>query len=74
MSVSFSHNSVLDFVKGGYNSLFSGQALCGVLYFSFLVIWFGEHCIVYPRIFLFGRAGNASLILRMLAAELVAWA
>ena len=52
MSVSFSHDGVLDFVRGEYDSLFSGWALCGVLYFSSLVIWFGERHIMYFEDFL----------------------
>jgi len=52
VGVSFSYDGVLDFVRGGYNSLFSGQALCGVLYFSSLVIWFGERRVVYLEDFL----------------------
>ena len=34
----------------------------------------GNAALCISRIFLFGRAGKASLILRMLAAALVAWA
>jgi len=34
----------------------------------------GNTTLCISRIFLFGRAGKASLILRMLAMELVAWA
>ena len=34
----------------------------------------GNTVLCISRIFLSGRAGNTSLILRMLAAELVAWA
>jgi len=52
VSVSFTHDDVLDFVGGGYNSLFSGQALCSVLYSSSLVIWFGERHIMYLEDFL----------------------
>ena len=52
MSVSFTHDDVLDFVRGGYNSLFSGQALYSVLYSSSLVIWFGECCIMFLKDFL----------------------
>jgi len=47
VNVSFSYDSDLDFVGGEYNSLFSRWALCDVLYSLSLVIWFGEHCIVY---------------------------
>ena len=34
----------------------------------------GNTALCISRIFLFSRAGNASLILRMLAMELVTWA
>ena len=52
MSVSFFHDGILDFVGDKYNSLFSEWALCGVLYFSSLVIWFGKYHIVYLKDFL----------------------
>ena len=52
MSISFFHDDILDFVGGEYNSLFSGQALCGMLYFLSLVAWFGERHIVYLEDFL----------------------
>ena len=52
MSVSFFHDGVLDFVGGEYNNLFYRWAFCSVLYFSSLVIWFGEHCIMYLEDFL----------------------
>ena len=42
--------------------------------FHLLLSGLGKAALWILRIFLFGRAGNASLILRMLAAELVAWA
>jgi len=71
MGVSFFHDRVSKFVRNGYNSLFSRRAFCGRLDFLSLVTWLGKCHIV---IFLFGRAGNASLILRILVAELIAWA
>ena len=52
MNVSFSHDDVLDFVRGRYDSLFSEWALCGMLYFLSLVIWFGKYHIVYLKDFL----------------------
>jgi len=73
MSVSFSHDDVFDFVRGGYNSLFSGQALCGVLNSLSFVIWFGERYIVYLKDFLIWQSWDAFLILRMLVAALVVW-
>ena len=42
--------------------------------FHLLLSSLGNATLCILRIFLFGRAGNASLILRMLAVELVAWA
>jgi len=52
VSVSFIHDDVFDVVRGGYDGLFSGQALCGVLYSTSLVIRFGERYIVYLEDFL----------------------
>ena len=37
MSVSFSHDDVFDVIRGGYDGLFAGWALCGMLYSTSLV-------------------------------------
>jgi len=52
MGISFFHDGVHEFVGDRYNSLFSRWALCGMLYFSSLVDWFGESCIMNFKDFL----------------------
>ena len=47
MSIRFSHDGVFDVVGGGYDGLFSGWALCSVLYSTSFVIGFGERRVVY---------------------------
>jgi len=52
MGVSFFHDSVSEFVRNGYNSLFSRRAFCGRLDFLSLVAWLGKCHIVNLEDFL----------------------